>query len=357
MMRSGANFRAGLVVGKFCPLHRGHELLIGQAAAQCGTLLVISYTKPEFPGMPPALRETWLRERFPEATVVVLDDERLAGHCRRLGLTIRTMPANAAPDAEHRAFVAWVCTSLLGRTVDAVFTSESYGDGFAQALAASFGHPVRHVSVDPGRRAVPVSGTAVRGDVHGRRAMLAPSVYGHFVRRACFLGGESSGKTSMAEALAAAIGSVCVPEFGRTWWEHRRGELAFDDLLHIGLEQVAAEERLAGTARRWLSCDTSPLTTLFYSGDLFDRADPTLEALAERRYDAVFLCAPDFPFVQDGTRRGDAFRLRQHAWYLDQLAARGVPYVELAGSPARRLALALASIGAVDGPISDKEKR
>ena len=338
-------FGAGLVVGKFCPLHRGHELVIGTAAAQCEAVVVVSYTKPEFAGAEPHRRERWLRARFPAATVLVLDDERLAQHCRARGLPRRTLPDNAADDDVHRHFVAWLCTALLGRTVDAVFTSEAYGPGFAQALAGSFGHPVRHVGVDPARNTIAASGTALRADVHGLRHLLAPPVYADFVRRCSFLGGESSGKSTLAQALADAIGSVCVPEFGRTLWEQQGGALTFDDMLRIAREQVAAEERLAGTAHAWLSCDTTPLTTLFYSRELFGRADAQLERLAERKYDAVFLCAPDFPFVQDGTRQGAAFRARQHAWYRAELARRAVPYVELAGSVASRLATVLQTIG------------
>ncbi len=43
-------FRRGLVVGKFCPLHLGHELLINRARSQCDDLIVLSYTKPGFDG-------------------------------------------------------------------------------------------------------------------------------------------------------------------------------------------------------------------------------------------------------------------------------------------------------------------
>lgn len=357
-------FRTGLVVGKFCPLHRGHEFLIDTAVAQCDDVIVISYTKPEFAGMGPARRERWLRARFPAATVLVLDDARLAAACRERALAPRVMPENAAPADVHRGFVAWLCTALLGRTVDAVFTSEDYGDGFARALEVAFGHPVRHVSVDPARRCVPVSGTAVRANADAARQLLSDAarqllsaaVYGDLVRRACFLGGESSGKSSMAAAFAQAIGSVHVPEYGRTLWEEQAGVLAFDDMLCIARTQVAQERCMAGQALRWLSCDTSPLTTLFYSVELFGRADPALERLAQRQYDAVFLCAPDFPFVQDGTRRGEAFRLRQQAWYVAELARRGIAYVMLKGSPAARLATVLRTIESGCGITSIEEE-
>ena len=82
------------------------------------------------------------------------------------------------------------------------------------------------------------------------------------------------------------------------------------------------ESLLAEQARRWLVCDTSPLTTLFYSQELFGSADPELVALAERHYDRVLLCKPDFEFVQDGTRRDTAFREHGHRWYQAELAKR-----------------------------------
>lgn len=344
------NYRTGLVVGKFCPLHLGHEFLISQAARQCETVVVISYTKPEFDsaefaGAGPGRRERWLRARFPALEILVLDDERLARACVARGLPVRSLPHNDDSADKHRRFVAWVCTALLGRSADVVFTSEDYGDGFAAVLAEYFGTPVAHVCVDRERQAVPASGTAIRADIDRRRALLAPEVYADFVRRACFLGGESSGKSTLAERFARAIGSVHVPEFGRHWWHHRNGCFVFDDMLHIGRSQVEAEDRLAASANGWLSCDTSPLTTLFYSLDLFDRADPALERLAARAYDAVFLCAPDFPFVQDGTRREAAFRTRQHAWYVRELTRRRIPFVELTGPVEHRLATVIAATG------------
>jgi HTH-type transcriptional regulator, transcriptional repressor of NAD biosynthesis genes len=156
------------------------------------------------------------------------------------------------------------------------------------------------------------------------------------LRRVCLLGGESSGKSTLAEALARAYGTRWVPEYGRQLWEERRGVLAPGDMVLIAERQIAAERETGG--RHWLFCDTSPLTTLFYSRELFGAADPRLEALAGRAYDVTLLCAPDFPFVQDGTRRDPAFRDQQHAWYRRELAARGVPYLLVGGSLAERVA-------------------
>jgi len=162
--------RVGLVVGKFCPLHRGHQLLIEFAQARCDQLVILSYTKPEFAGCAPAQRARWLGALYPAATRLVLDDAELAAFAARTATPQRILPDNDAPDAEQRAFVGWVCTDVLGLAVDAVFTSEDYGDGFAAALTDIFraagrrSAPVEHACFDRHRVQAPVSGTAVRGD-------------------------------------------------------------------------------------------------------------------------------------------------------------------------------------------------
>ena len=81
---------------------------------------------------------------------------------------------------------------------------------------------------------------------------------------------------------------------------------------------------------------------------MFGRAAPALQALATRGYDLVLLCEPDVPFVQDGTRRDDAFRQWQHAWYLRELERRAIPYLRLHGSWQQRLDTALAAMARVD---------
>lgn len=350
-------FARGLVVGKFSPLHKGHELLIGQAQAACDRVTIISYTKPGFPRCGRAAREAWLAERFPAAEVLVVDDASLAGLCRRQGLAPRTLPHDTDADAVHRDFTGWLCQDVLGHTVDAVFTSEDYGDGFAQALAARFGKPVAHVCVDKARRAVPVSGTAVRADPHRYRDFLAPAVYAGLVRRVAILGGESSGKTTLAQALAARLGSVWVPEYGRELWESRGGDLRYEDMLRIGRTQAARERRSLEGAAGWLLCDTAPLTTLFYSLEMFGRAEPGLHALARQPYDLLLLCAPDFAFVQDGTRRDAGFRARQHAWYTAELEARGMPHAVVTGGIEERVAAALALLQGLEKTAARSEIR
>lgn len=326
---------AGLIVGKFSPLHRGHEHLIRQAQQHCQRLYLLCYSLPEMPGCPAVLREKWLQDRFPQLPCWVVTPRQVAAW-RAAGKVLPDLPANDAAEVLHRQFVADFCREVIGETVQAVFTSEDYGDGFAAHLTTCFGHPVRHVSVDRLRVTVPVSGTALRGDVHTLRGFLAPTVYADFVERVVFLGGESTGKSSLCQRLAQVTGTGFVAEYGRELWEEKGGALVYDDLLHIAQTQVAREAEACAKAARYLFCDTSPLTTLLYCQSMFGCVEEALQRLAERPYARVFLCADDFPFVQDGTRREEDFRRWQQAWYVTELQRRGIEYQLLYGTLEQR---------------------
>ncbi|MFH1139346.1 MAG: AAA family ATPase [Pseudomonadota bacterium] len=335
-------FRRGLVVGKFSPLHLGHEFVIRTAMERCREVVLITYSNPEFPGCGALRRERWLAEIFPSTLRLVLDPERPSS-LAALPPGLRAMPPNDAPERDHRVFVGALCTHVLGLTVDAVFTSEDYGDGFAAELTNWFrrlypGTPeARHILVDRERGRFPVSGTALRADFFARRDWVSPSVGASLVRRVCLLGGESSGKTTLAAALGTHFGTAHVPEYGRELWEARGGMLVYEDMVRIAREQISREEAAALVATKRLFCDTSPLATLFYSRRLFGRADPELERLAERKYDLTVLCAPDFPFVQDGTRQPPAFRDIQHQWHERELRRRGLDYFTARGLVGERV--------------------
>ncbi len=335
-------FRRGLVVGKFSPLHRGHEYLIDTARRCCSQVFAISYSNPEYPDCEAKRRKKWLAELFPDVVGLVIDPQQ-PEFLHNMPEGLRQVPLNSAASLTHRLFCGALCTHQLGITVDAVFTSEDYGHGFAEELTHWFSRHnssgrVNHILVDRKREKYPVSGTAVRADVHGMRKWLPQEIYTDFVRRILFLGGESSGKSSLAEALAEKYGTAFVAEYGRELWEQRQGLLSFPDMLDIAREQIARETLGAHQATRYLFCDTSPLTTLFYSRYLFGKVEPELLRLAERHYDLVLLLEPDFPFVQDGTRQPESFRRLQHDWYRRTLTDRGIRYLNLAGSFSQRKA-------------------
>jgi HTH-type transcriptional regulator, transcriptional repressor of NAD biosynthesis genes len=341
-------FAIGLVVGKFAPLHAGHLSVVRRAQAACDRVVIFSYSNPELPECDPARREGWLNTCCRGAECYVITNERLAEWFPGRGVTL---PDNAAPDDVQRDFCFELLQRLVGEPVGAVFTSEAYGPGFAARLTSRYrainpaAAAVSHVAVDPSRHLVPASGTALRENLWQHWAFLPPAVARTLVQRVVFLGGESSGKSTLAAALGQQLQTACVAEYGRELWEAQGGNLGFDDLLRIAREQMRREDQAAQTARAFVFCDTSPLTTLFYCQEMFGRAEPELVAAAQRPYHHVYLCAPDFPFAQDGTRRDGSFRQQQHAWYQAELARRGIPFRLAEGSLAERIARVRAHLG------------
>jgi HTH-type transcriptional repressor of NAD biosynthesis genes len=333
-------FSNGLIVGKFAPLHLGHEFLIKQALLKCEKLYLISWSLPEFQSFEAAHRQRWLNVRFPNVKSWVLTPNDVSIF-QNNGLNLPSLPNNFDPEIDQRQFVADFCLEVVRDSIDVVFTSESYGDGFAAHLSGCFGRKVQHEELDRDRQIVPISGTRLRSDIHGLRHFLDPEVYQDFVERVGLLGGESTGKSTLALALSKALQTLTVAEFGRELWEARNGHLTYEDMLYIGKTQVARENGCMSKCRRYLICDTTPLTTLFYSHEFFGKADAELESLAERKYKHLFLCADDIPFVQDGTRQGESFRSRQNQWYEDELKRRGWSYMLLSGSLSQRVKQAI----------------
>jgi NadR type nicotinamide-nucleotide adenylyltransferase len=173
------------------------------------------------------------------------------------------------------------------------------------------------------------------------------------VRRLALLGGESTGKTTLARALAEQLHTAWVPEYGRQRWEELRETLSVEELVAVARRQIEWEEQAAAfidTPGSWLICDTSPLTTLQYCLHDHGQAPPALHEMARRSYDAVVLCEADFDFVQDGCRRDDSFRQAQQAWTLARLDEMGVACLRAQGSLAERVALVLRTLDASPSP-------
>jgi nicotinamide riboside kinase len=173
-------------------------------------------------------------------------------------------------------------------------------------------------------------------------------------RRLALLGGESTGKTTLAQALAARLHTAWVPEYGRQRWEELRQTLDVAELLAVARRQVEWED--AALARvppgGWLVCDTTPLTTLQYCLHDHGHAPPELHLLAARHYDLNVVCEPDFAFVQDGCRRDDDFRAQQHAWTLQRLHALGVRPLLAHGPVPARVSQVMQALGEMQPLLS-----
>jgi HTH-type transcriptional regulator, transcriptional repressor of NAD biosynthesis genes len=321
--------RRGLVIGKFMPLHRGHQLLIDAALAECDDVTVVVYDSrvpAVYPPMPLEKRLGWLTRLYPQL-------EQIVGVPDPLEPPSNEDPANAAAYAAGLGF--------LGR-FDRFYSSEPAYERFARLLGAE------HVVLDQARELVPVSGSLVRSDPYRYRALMSPIVYASLVRRIALVGTESTGKSTLARALAERLGTVWVHEYGRELWEAQDLQGSFADHWRIAERQRRREDAAALHAREFLFCDTTAWTTLQWSLNSYGSADARLEQLVDATMDDYewIVCDNDFGWVQDGTRelqgpRSAAFQRRQ----LADLDARGVDYLVVSGSVERRLAQVLERLG------------
>lgn len=173
------------------------------------------------------------------------------------------------------------------------------------------------------------------------------------VVRIAIFGPESTGKSMLAEALAAHFDEPWAPEYVRAFWEERAGRIAAVDLDAIARGQIAAEEAAAARARRVVFCDTELLTNVLYADLLFPGGCPAwVRAEAEvraRRYAVYLRCESDLPWADDPQRcfpaTEDRGRMREH--WRAALASRDLPHVTIAGLGAERLARAVAAVEAV----------
>ena len=172
-------------------------------------------------------------------------------------------------------------------------------------------------------------------------------------RRIAIVGAESSGKSTLAAALAQAHGSLWVPEYLREFVDiHQRVPVEAEQ-FGIAATQAARESGAAASNDGWLFCDATPLMTLIYSRYYFGGADPQLAALvAASSYDATLVTAPDGPWVADGLQRESAaVRQEIHDLLLGELAARGIPYLLVRGSLEERLAQAGELLDRLAAPV------
>lgn len=169
--------------------------------------------------------------------------------------------------------------------------------------------------------------------------MNAARTNGPFVSRVAILGAESTGKSTLAAALAAHYDTLWVPEYLREFVDTRQRTPQEHEQLLIATTQVAHEARAVAQARAFLFCDTTPLMTALYSRFYFGRIDPQLEALAAMHaYDFTIVTPPSGPWVPDGLQRESA-EVRQviHEELLAMLGAMEIPYFLVAGSAEERV--------------------
>ena len=152
------------------------------------------------------------------------------------------------------------------------------------------------------------------------------------------VGGESTGKSTLAAALGMRLPAIVVPEYLRTWVERHRGQVPQPgEQAEIMAAHRAAEVSGMRDAERsglaWVVSDSGPLMTAVYSIQYYD--DPSLLPLAVEwaaRNDLILWCQDDFPWQPDPQRDGSQARATSQQLLAEIFAAHPeLPMLEVRG--------------------------
>jgi HTH-type transcriptional repressor of NAD biosynthesis genes len=316
-----SQFRRGLVIGKFHPFHLGHSRLISTAESRCDRVTAIVCGR-QSDAAPPEQRAEWIRTVHPAVDVLVIDEDVV----------------NLADD-DSEGWAKATEQALNGERPDVVFTSEDYGDAYAGFLGCV------HVLVDRDRSAIPTSGSEIRANPLAHLDFLHPTVRAHYVQRVCLLGAESTGKTTLASALAEDYGTVWAPEYGHLYQalarEDPNGEWSSDEFVKIARMQRWLEDFQASQAKRILFCDTDIFTTgLWHEAFVGTPPPEEVDRLAEAsRYDLFVLCSDDIPFRQDTyvLREDGPRRHWMQQRCSERLESGSTPWVQVSGPLTTRI--------------------
>ena len=311
-----AVMKIGLTLGKFAPLHRGHQLVIETALSEMDHVIALIYDVPDVTDIPLSVRANWIKRLYPTVEVLEAWDGPLQ--------------VSNAPEvtAMHDAYLK---KRFAGRTISHFYSSELYGEHVSAALNAT------DRRVDDQRQAIDISATQIRLDSYAMRSYLDPIVYRDHLTHVVFLGAPSTGKSTVAEAISRRLRTVWVPEYGREYWEMHQvaRKLTLEQLFEIGDGHRDREDAVVSSANRYLFIDTDASTTRNFSMYYHDRCDERLEQMVREtreRYDLFFLCEPDFPFDDTWDRSGEVSREVFQRRIESDLIARRIPFIRLGGS-------------------------
>ena len=164
----------------------------------------------------------------------------------------------------------------------------------------------------------------------------------------CLHGPESTGKSTLAAALAAHFDTIWVPEYGRTFCEEHGTDFSMADLVAMAVGQYAATLAAIPQARNGLLfLDTDPLMTAVWADMTYGERDPWFDRFADVA-DLYLVPGVDLPFVQDDLRLygEEEERARFYRLSVAELERRGLRWARIDGDVHGRLDKAVAAIAA-----------
>ncbi len=165
------------------------------------------------------------------------------------------------------------------------------------------------------------------------------------------IGPESTGKSSLCEALAKHYETIWVKEFAREYLETNGTNYTFENLYDIALGQINEEDEAMKMLFTTKAAKPSPLfidTDLYvikvWSEFVFNKCDNRiLTEITKREYDLYLLCDVDLPWVQDNLREYPDVKVRQKLfhYYKEEMTAQKTAWKIIKGNYQERIDAAI----------------
>lgn len=309
-----AGRKKAFTFGKFLPMHKGHEFLFkyAQTFSDLTVIVLIEESEP-YQG----------RDQFIAAAI--------ANQCSPLIKVItyryseKDLSRSSVPDREVSRKWSEVFKTLVPDAQE-VYTSELYGDYVAEYM------DIEHICVDPDRITLPISATEINTDIIKNWKFISPELRHYYQKTVVVLGTESSGKTSLCEALWGDLPCDFVHETGRFLSQDKT---ITSYLLHeIKGKHLGNIINACTYKNPILLLDTDCNTTdsyhrFYYAGMPLSISDSCRIFSKAHLY---LYCEPDIPFVQDGTRMSKEEALRLDGILRGILVEQNISPVFLSGS-------------------------
>lgn len=151
------------------------------------------------------------------------------------------------------------------------------------------------------------------------------------VRKICFYGPESTGKSTMAKRMAEIFNTEFVPEVSREIVTSN--EFTVEDIIRIGYAQTERIVEKSRIANKLLFCDTDLITTQIYCRHYLGTVPQVLfELEKEIHYDEYYLFDIDVPWVADEIRDLGNRREEMLSVFRSELEKREIAYTWVRGA-------------------------
>jgi NadR type nicotinamide-nucleotide adenylyltransferase len=295
--------RIGVMVGKFLPLTKGHEVMIDFARSQLDELIIIvssNDSSASSKGMPS------LCER-----AVIIDGKYGGNNVSVIAVTDTIGDPKSydlhGTSTDEDFWNKWVeVFSEFAPDATHFVSSDRYGKEAARRLG------LKWMPVDPDRQVIDISATKVRDAnssmftcLGGTKAFrnISDSFKPILAKKFVVVGAESSGKSTVVADLARRFGTSYAPEYGRILSEARDNDLDADDFDDIVSGQHVLNDAAAIASDGIYFVDTEAFTTYLYATVYgVQPSDRIFQMARQETCAGVIFIPPVLNWVDDGTR-------------------------------------------------------